>query len=110
VASGLDAVADVTLVDPRDAFVHNIATLRALVAPDWIEQIFFPYDRLLQRGLFVRDRAVHAEPGVVTLSRAKSCAPTSSCSPRERDTRSRQRLTTTTGRRRPTATARCTRL
>jgi 2-polyprenyl-6-methoxyphenol hydroxylase-like FAD-dependent oxidoreductase len=31
VAKGLDEFADVTLVEPRDAFVHNVAALRALV-------------------------------------------------------------------------------
>ena len=32
---------------PSDAFLHNVASWRALVAPEWIERIFFPYDRLL---------------------------------------------------------------
>ena len=63
-AKALDEFADVTLVEPRDAFVHNVAALRALVDPDWLPRIFFPYDRLLANGRVVRDRAVGVEgPG-----------------------------------------------
>jgi NADH dehydrogenase FAD-containing subunit len=46
-AKALDDVAEVTLVDPTDAFVHNIAAWRALVDPEWLERIFFPYEHLL---------------------------------------------------------------
>ena len=31
-AKELDDVADIVLVEPKDAFVHNVAALRALVA------------------------------------------------------------------------------
>ncbi len=68
VATALDDVADVTLIEPRDAFVHNVAALRALADPAWLPRIFFPYDRLLARGRVVRDRVVKAEPGRVTLA------------------------------------------
>jgi NADH dehydrogenase FAD-containing subunit len=61
VAKGLDDVADVTLVEPKDAFVHNVAALRALVAPEWLPKIFLPYDHLLQNGRVVRDRVVRLE-------------------------------------------------
>jgi NADH dehydrogenase FAD-containing subunit len=61
VAKGLDDVAEVTLVEPKDAFVHNVAALRALVAPRWLPQIFLPYDHLLQNGRVVRDRVVRLE-------------------------------------------------
>lgn len=61
VAKGLDDVADVTLVEPKDAFVHNVAALRALVAPEWVPKIFLPYDRLLQNGRVLRDRVVRLE-------------------------------------------------
>jgi NADH dehydrogenase FAD-containing subunit len=57
-AKALDDVAYVTLVDPTEAFVHNIAAWRALVEPEWLDRIFFPYERLLTNGRFVRDRAV----------------------------------------------------
>jgi apoptosis-inducing factor 2 len=68
VARQLDDLADVTLVEPRDAFVHNVAALRALADPSWLPRIFLPYDRLLSNGRVVRDRAAKVEPGRVTLA------------------------------------------
>jgi NADH dehydrogenase FAD-containing subunit len=68
VAKALDAVADVTLVDPTEAFVHNIAAWRALVEPEWLERIFLPYEHLLARGRFLRDRAVAVDGRRVTLA------------------------------------------
>lgn len=67
VAKKLDDVADVVLVEPRDAFFHNVAALRALVDPAWAGRIFLPYDRLLSRGRIVRDRAVRVTPDGVEL-------------------------------------------
>jgi apoptosis-inducing factor 2 len=67
VARALDDLADVVLVEPRDAFVHNVAALRALVDPGWADRIYLPYDRLLARGRVVRDRAVRVDAGSVTL-------------------------------------------
>jgi apoptosis-inducing factor 2 len=67
-AKALDDFADVTLVEPRDAFVHNVAALRALVEPEWLSRIFYPYDALLANGRVVRDRAVAVEPGRVELA------------------------------------------
>jgi NADH dehydrogenase FAD-containing subunit len=67
-AKALDDVADVTLVDPTEAFVHNIAAWRALVDPEWLERIFFPYEHLLARGRFLRDRAVAVDGRRVTLA------------------------------------------
>jgi NADH dehydrogenase FAD-containing subunit len=66
-AKALDDVADVTLVDPREAFVHNVAAWRALVEPEWLERIFLPYEHLLA-GRFVRDRAVAVDGRRVTLA------------------------------------------
>jgi len=66
-AKALDDVADVTLVDPSDAFLHNVAAWRALVEPTWIDRIFFPLNQLLHNGRFVRDRAVAVEGRQVTL-------------------------------------------
>jgi NADH dehydrogenase FAD-containing subunit len=56
-AKALDDVADVTLIEPRDTFVHNVATLRAVVDPEWVERLFLPYDHLLARGTTVREHA-----------------------------------------------------
>jgi len=68
VAKALDEDTDVVLIDPKDAFVHAVGSLRALVQPDWAGNIFFPYDTLLRRGRVVRDRAVAVDPGGVTLA------------------------------------------
>jgi NADH dehydrogenase FAD-containing subunit len=68
VAKALDDVADVTLVAPADAFTHNSAAWRALVEPEWLDRIFMPYDRLLARGRFVRDRATAVDGRRVTLA------------------------------------------
>ena len=55
-AKALDEIADVVLIDPKDAFVHNIAALRGLVNPEWTDRVFYPYERLLRRGRVVRDQ------------------------------------------------------
>src|ERR1700732_5560927 len=69
VAKALDQTSDVVLVEPKDAFMHNIAALRALVDPSWLPRIFLPYSRLLTNGRVVRDRAVVVDPHrVVTAS------------------------------------------
>jgi NADH dehydrogenase FAD-containing subunit len=68
VAKALDDVADVILVEPKDAFVHNVAALRALADPSWLPKIFLPYDGLLAHGRVARDRAVKVDAGRVTLS------------------------------------------
>lgn len=67
-AKSLDDVADVVLVEPKDAFVHNVAALRALVDPAWLPRIYLPYDGLLASGRVVRDRAAKADAGRVTLA------------------------------------------
>jgi NADH dehydrogenase FAD-containing subunit len=69
VAKALDETSDVVLVEPKDAFMHNIAALRALVDPTWLPRIFLPYAGLLTNGRVVRDRAVTVDPHrVVTAS------------------------------------------
>ncbi|NUW44125.1 FAD-dependent oxidoreductase [Nonomuraea rhodomycinica] len=67
VAKTLDDVADVTLVDPTEGFVHNVAALRSLVQPDFVDRIYLPYERLLVHGRFVRDRAVRVDGRRVEL-------------------------------------------
>ncbi|NRQ37336.1 FAD-dependent oxidoreductase [Nonomuraea sp. NN258] len=68
VAKALDAEADVVLIDPREAFVNTAGSLRALAQPEWAGNMFFPYEQWLRRGTVVRDRAVSADPGGVTLA------------------------------------------
>jgi apoptosis-inducing factor 2 len=67
-AKALDDVADVTLVDPTEAFVHNVAAWRTLVEPEWLDRIFLPYAHLLANGRFVRDRALAVDGRRVTLA------------------------------------------
>jgi apoptosis-inducing factor 2 len=74
-AKALDDVADVVVVEPKDAFVHNIAALRALVDPSWLPRIYLPYDRLLANGRVVRDRATKVDAGHVTLASGEQIRP-----------------------------------
>src|SRR4030081_3519109 len=68
VAKALDEHVDVVLVEPKDAFVHNIGALRALVEPAFLPKIFWPYDGLLANGRVVRDRATDVSAHRVTLA------------------------------------------
>ncbi|RMI14006.1 FAD-dependent oxidoreductase [Cellulomonas triticagri] len=68
VASLLDDVAEVTLVEPKDAFVHASAALRAAVDPVWEDRVFYGYDRLLTRGRVVRQRVERATSAGVQLA------------------------------------------
>ena len=69
VAKALDETADVVLVEEKDAFMHNVAALRALVDTSWLPRIFLPYSKLLTNGRIVHDRVVEAEPSrIVTAS------------------------------------------
>ncbi len=74
-AKALDEIADVTLVDPSEAFTHNVAAWRALVAPEWLDKIFLPYERLLVHGTFERDRAVAVDGRRVTLASGRLLEP-----------------------------------
>src|ERR1700716_4227357 len=61
-ARGVGERGNGVLGEPKDAFMHNIAALRALVDPSWLPRIFFPYQGLLANGRVVRDRAVLVDP------------------------------------------------
>src|SRR5438445_6463987 len=74
VAKALDGDVDVVLIEPKDAFVHNIGALRALVEPTFLPTIFLPYDRLLSHGRVVRDRAVEVSAHRVVLASGKAIA------------------------------------
>ncbi|MFE1438124.1 NAD(P)/FAD-dependent oxidoreductase [Streptomyces sp. NPDC058739] len=67
-AKALDAEADVVLIEPKDAFEHAAGSLRALVRPDWAQNVFHSYDRLLERGRVVRQKVASADPAGVTLA------------------------------------------
>ncbi|HEY2128331.1 MAG TPA: FAD-dependent oxidoreductase [Streptosporangiaceae bacterium] len=68
VAKSLDDVAGVLLIEPKEAFVHNVAALRALVAPSWLPRIYLPYAGLLSNGRVIRDRAAKVDAGRVELA------------------------------------------
>ncbi|MGK7653886.1 NAD(P)/FAD-dependent oxidoreductase [Roseovarius sp. B08] len=63
VARRLDRVMDVTLVEPKPAFLHSPAMIRALVAPDLLVAATIPYDKLLREGRVIRGRVstLHSE-------------------------------------------------
>lgn len=54
VAKGLDTLADVTLIEQKDQFVHHAAALRAAVDEVWEHAIFMPYSNLLKNGTFIQ--------------------------------------------------------
>lgn len=68
VAKALDSVTNVVLIDSRDTFVHNVAALRAVVDPQWIDRLFLPYDRLLDNGRVLRGPAVRVDATSITLA------------------------------------------
>lgn len=68
VAKLLDDVADVTLVEPKDAFVHSTGALRATVDPAWEDRVFFGYENLLARGRVVHEYAQLVSPHLVRFS------------------------------------------
>jgi NADH dehydrogenase FAD-containing subunit len=75
VAKALDEVADVTLVEPKDAFFHNVAALRGLVDPSFLPTIFIPYSGLLANGRVVHDRAKEVDGSKVVLGSGEVLTP-----------------------------------
>lgn len=56
-AKGMQDTFDVTLVEPRDAFVMAPAMLRAIVDSSVREAALIPYDKLLSKGRVVKAKA-----------------------------------------------------
>lgn len=75
VAKSLDDVAEVLLIEPKEAFVHNVAALRALVAPSWLPRVYLPYAGLLSHGRVIRDRAAKVDAGRVELASGQAIQP-----------------------------------
>lgn len=67
-ARALDPVAEVLLIEPKAAFVHNVAAIRSVVDPSWLDRLILPYDRLLKRGRVLRDRVIAIEGSGVRLA------------------------------------------
>ncbi len=38
-ARALDPIAEVVLIEPKAAFVHNVAAIRAVVDPAWLDKL-----------------------------------------------------------------------
>lgn len=68
VARDLDAHADVTLIEARDAFVHVPVMIRALLEPALLDRAIIPYDTLLDHGRVRRGRVASVEADGVTLT------------------------------------------
>ena len=71
VAGGLDDVADVTLVEQKDQFVHHAAALRAAVDSVWGHTVFMPYSRLLERGQVVHGTCMRVDGRTVYVHDAR---------------------------------------
>ena len=54
----LDSYCKVVLIDPKDAFHHNVGALRAIVEPAFIKKTLIPYEEMLKNGSFIKDRVV----------------------------------------------------
>ncbi len=55
-ARELDSHADISLIEPREKWVHNVAMIRALARPELLDDIIMSYDGLLKKGRVVRGR------------------------------------------------------
>jgi pyruvate/2-oxoglutarate dehydrogenase complex dihydrolipoamide dehydrogenase (E3) component len=67
-ARALDPIAEVVLIEPKAAFVHNVAAIRAVVDPAWLDKLILPFDHLLKRGRVLRDRVIAIEGDGVRLA------------------------------------------
>ena len=66
-AKAMDERADVTLIEPRDKWVHNVAMIRAMAQPELLDGIVIPYDGLLKNGRVVQARAQSLRDGMAML-------------------------------------------
>nr|WP_321440604.1 FAD-dependent oxidoreductase [uncultured Hyphomonas sp.] len=71
-AHGLDELADVTLIEPREAFFHCVAAIRAVVQPALLDRLIIPYDRLLKNGRIIKARAEQISEGCVVLGNGQT--------------------------------------
>lgn len=66
-AKSLDGVASVTLIDPKDSFVHVPAAIRSLVEPQLLDDLIIPYGNFLKNGRIVKGMAEKIETDHVVL-------------------------------------------
>ena len=76
VAMQLDSYCKVILIDPKDAFHHNIAGLRCVVEPSFTKKTLIPYEGALKHGTFFKDRVVSCNISrtTVTVTRERKSA------------------------------------
>ena len=68
VAMQLDSYCKVILIDPKDAFHHNIAGLRCVVEPSFTKKTLIPYEGALKHGTFFKDRVVSCNISRTTVT------------------------------------------
>ena len=68
VAKALDPFFRVTLIEPKDNFVHTAGVLRSLTNAEWTDKVFFPYSKLLANGEIFTDAARKVTSTQVALS------------------------------------------
>lgn len=66
-ARALDTYADITLIEPREKWVHNVAMIRAMARPELLDEIVIPYKDLLKNGRVVRGRAASIDGNSAVL-------------------------------------------
>ncbi|MAK60278.1 MAG: N-acyl homoserine lactone synthase [Ponticaulis sp.] len=71
-AHSLDEVAEVTLIEPREAFFHCVAAIRAVVQPELLDRLIIPYDRLMKNGRIIQARAEQISEGRVVLENGET--------------------------------------
>jgi NADH dehydrogenase FAD-containing subunit len=67
VAKALDKNFDVTLIEKREQFFHNVGLLRAAVDARWLQKLYIPYNHLLINGQIVNSKVEEATPEEVVL-------------------------------------------
>ncbi len=66
-ARELDQYAEISLIEPREKWVHNVAMIRAMARPELLDEIMIPYDGLLKSGKIIRGRAASIDGHVAIL-------------------------------------------
>ncbi|GAM22525.1 hypothetical protein SAMD00019534_057000, partial [Acytostelium subglobosum LB1] len=66
-AKALDNRCNVTLIERKKLFFHNITALRLVVQPELCTEVFLPMDSLLKNGRVINQLAVEVTPQCVRL-------------------------------------------
>ena len=63
----LDKNFEVTLIERKEAFFHNVGALRGVVDGGFLRKLFIPYEGFLKRGRFLRGVVAEVTPEEVVL-------------------------------------------